>query len=154
MQFEVLARQAAARLGLSEACSAAPTRRRPPASPPRPAGAASATAPSWPAEERLLIELMASDRAVAPGDRRAARSQHFRAADLRDAGDADRPRPGRTAGRSAKWSTVCPAALGQLLAAAAMGDGPSVPDAEERSQAADDCLRRIDGARRRARNAK
>ena len=144
LQFELLARQAAARLGLSEtvfrrartAPAAAP---RPPAGEPR---------LRWPAEERLLIELMATDRAVADWAAARAALTRFTAADLRDAGDQivaawEQGRPlGDVVDR-------LPRALAEGLSAAAIGGGP-VMAADERMRAAEDCVRRIDTRTARA----
>ena len=144
LQFELLARQAAARLGLSEtvfrrartAPAAAP---RPPAGEPR---------LRWPAEERLLIELMATDRAVADWAAARAALTRFTAADLRDAGDQivaawEQGRPlGDVVDR-------LPKALAEGLSAAAIGGGP-VMAADERMRAAEDCVRRIDTRTARA----
>ena len=144
LQFELLARQAAARLGLSEtvfrrartAPAAAP---RPPAGEPR---------LRWPAEERLLIELMATDRAVADWAGARAALTRFTAADLRDAGDQivaawEQGRPlGDVVDR-------LPRALAEGLSAAAIGGGP-VMAADERMRAAEDCVRRIDTRTARA----
>ena len=142
VQFALLARQAAMRLGLNEdvfrrARSATP--------PPGPAGRPlpASGARKWPAAERMLVELMAADRAVATWERAQDALDHFEAAELRDAGRA----------LGAAWSEGravaqvidgLAAPVAQLLSAAALGHGP-VLDAEERLRAAEDCLRRIEG---------
>jgi len=146
LQFELLARQAAARLGLSESVfrrgqatvGASPARAVP----------AAAVPSTWPAEERLLIELMASDRAVAQTPAVSAALERFTAADLRDAGE----QIARAWADGRPVSEVVdrlPGALGQMLAAAAMGEG-AMREPGERLQAADDCVRRIEARAARA----
>ncbi len=141
VQFELLARQAAARLGLSEEVFRRARTAAVPSAAPRPAPAG-ALPPSWPVEERLLVELMATDRAVA--DRAAVRDAlaRFGAADLKEAGEqiAAAWEQGRPVSDVVDRQ---PAALAQVLTAALMGDGPALAP-EERMQAADDCVRRID----------
>jgi DNA primase len=146
VQFELLARQAAARLGLSEeifrrARSAAPAVA---AAPPPPA----VPAPSWPAEERLLVELMAIDRAVADTPTVGAALAHFSAPDLKQAAEqiAAAWAQGRPVGEIIEGMTP---AVAHLLSAAVMGDGTSM-EPDERRQAAEDCVRRIDARTARA----
>ena len=144
LQFELLARQAAARLGLSETVFR--RARTAPVAAPRPT--AGDARPRWPAEERLLIELMATDRAVADWAGARAALTRFTAADLRDAGDQivaawEQGRPlGDVVDR-------LPKALAEGLSAAAIGGGP-VMAADERMRAAEDCVRRIDTRTARA----
>ena len=144
LQFELLARQAAARLGLSETVFR--RARTAPVAAPRPT--AGDARPRWPAEERLLIELMATDRAVADWAGARAALTRFTAADLRDAGDQivaawEQGRPlGDVVDR-------LPRALAEGLSAAAIGGGP-VMAADERMRAAEDCVRRIDTRTARA----
>jgi DNA primase len=146
VQFELLARQAAARLGLSEeifrrARSAAPAAA---AAPPPPVTAT----PSWPAEERLLVELMAIDRAIADAPPVRAALALFGAPDLQQAAEqiAAAWEQGRPVGEVV--DRMAPA-VAQLLGAAVMGDGTAMaPD--ERRQAAEDCVRRIDARTARA----
>jgi DNA primase len=140
VQFEVLVRQAVARLGVSEEIFRRARRASAPPAAPRPIAAATPAA-NWPAEERLLIELMACERSIgASATARAALTQ-FTAAELRDAG----------AQIAAAWEQNRPLddvidrlspALATMLTAAVMGDGP-VLEAGERQQAAEDCVRRI-----------
>jgi DNA primase len=86
VHFELLARQAAARLGISEAvfrrsaAAAAPARPAPTASPP--------PAAAWPPRELQLIQGMAIDRQVAQAIRERGTLQRFRAAELVRAGEA------------------------------------------------------------------
>jgi DNA primase len=140
VQFELLARQAAARLGVSEDVFRRARGAAMPNAPLRPAPPA-ATAPRWPAEERLLVELMASDRAVATRISVREALARFTVADLKRAGEEI----------AAAWehgrplSDVVdrqPETLVEVLTAALMGDGPPL-GAEERTRAADDCVRRI-----------
>ena len=144
LQFELLARQAAARLGLSETVFR--RARTAPVAAPRPT--AGDARPRWPAEERLLIELMATDRAVADWAGARAALTRFTAADLRDAGDQivaawEQGRPlGDVVDR-------LPKALAEGLSAAAIGGGP-VMAADQRMRAAEDCVRRIDTRTARA----
>jgi len=146
VQFELLARQAAARLGLSEeifrrARSAAPAAAAPAPLP-------GAPAPSWPAEERLLVELMAIDRAVAAAPLVSAAVAHFSAPDLKQAAEqiAQAWQQGRPVGEII--DRMAPA-VAHLLSAAVMDDGSTMaPD--ERRQAAEDCVRRIDARAARA----
>jgi DNA primase len=142
LQFEMLARQAAARLGLSENVFRRAHAAATPGNPPPPVNHPKAAAPTWPAEERLLIELMASDRAVGASAAVAAALEQFRAADLRDAG-AEIARAWADGRPVSEVIDRLPTALGQLLAAAMMGERSSLPDGSERMQAAEDCLRRI-----------
>ena len=86
VQFELLARQAAARLGLSEdvfrraRAGSAPVR---PSAPPPAQGAAA----SWPARELQLVQGMALDSEVARSIRKRGTLQHFRAEALARAGE-------------------------------------------------------------------
>lgn len=147
VQFAVLVRQAAARLGLGEevfrrARGGAPNA---PASP-RPAPPPAA-ATAWPAEERMLVELMAADRVAAEFVAARGTLPRFRTPELADAG----------ARLVAAWESGrplgdvvedLPPALASRLTAAALGSGP-LGDAAERLRAAEDCARRIEerGAR-------
>jgi DNA primase len=140
VQFELLVRQAVARLGVSEEIFR--RARTAAASPPavRPATAA-ARPSSWPVEERLLVELMAMDHEI--GASAAAREalEQFSAPDLKDAGErvATAWHEGRPVGEVVEG---LPPALAQVLSAAVMGEGANL-EAGERQQAADDCMRRI-----------
>lgn len=142
LQFAVLARQAAVRLGLSEevfrrARGSAPA---PPAGPVAP--------PRWPAEERLLIELMATDRVVAELVAERDTLVHVRTPELADAGRrlAEAWASGR---RLSEVIEALPAALATRLTAAALEQGP-LGDAAERLRAAEDCARRIEERAARA----
>lgn len=87
VQFELLARQAAARLGLNEDVF---HRARSAAAPPpvQPAPVASAAAsPAWPPRELQLVQGMAIDPKVARSIRERGTLARFRAADLARAGD-------------------------------------------------------------------
>jgi len=147
LYFELLARQAAGRLGLSESVFQRGQAAPPPAGR-APAPAAPAAPPSWPAEERLLVELMASDRAVAGAPAVGAALQRFSAADLRDVGEqiARAWADGRPVSEVVDRS---PSAVAQVLTAAVMGEGAML-DAAERMQAATDCVRRIEARAARA----
>jgi DNA primase len=86
VHFELLARQAAARLGISESVfrrtAAAPTQTRPaPAASPAPSAA-------WPPRELQLIQGMAIDRHVAQAIQQRGTLQLFRARELAEAGEA------------------------------------------------------------------
>jgi DNA primase len=146
VQFELLARQAAARLGVSEELFRRARRGAPAAAAaaPPPAG----PAPTWPAEERLLVELMAIDRAVAGAPPVAAALAHFSAPDLKQAAEriAAAWDEGRALGEIIDGMAP---AVAQVLSAAMMGDGSAMAP-EERRQAADDCVRRIDARMARA----
>jgi DNA primase len=140
VQFELLVRQAVARLGVNEEIF----RRARAAAAPAPAVRPSAapTAPgSWPAEERLLVELMAIDHEIGTSAAAAEALEHFAAPDLKDAGAliVAAWHEGRPAGEAIE---KLPPALAQMLSAAVMGEGAKLEGAERR-QAADDCLRRI-----------
>lgn len=147
MQFALLARTAAARLGVGEEVfRSARGGGRPPA-PAAPAPASTA-APRWPSEERLLVELLAIDGEVARWAPARAALAHFRAADLAQAGTAvaDAWAEGRPV---SDVFDQLPAGLGRQLAAAVMGDGAGLAPAE-RLQAAGDCVRRIEQRAARA----
>lgn len=147
VQFAVLVRQAAARLGLGEevfrgargAAAAAPPSR--PAPPPGAAG-------KWPAEERLLVELMAADKVAAEFVAARGTLPRFRTPELADAGarlvaawEAGRP--------LGEVIEDLPPALAGRLTAAALASGP-LGDAAERLRAAEDCARRIEERAARA----
>lgn len=140
VQFELLVRQAVARLGVGEEIFRRARQAAAPASAPRPA-APSAPPPSWPPEERLLIELMAADRAIAASAVACDALAQFSATDLRDAGAliAAAWQQGRPV---AEVIEQLPRALAHTLTAAVMGDGP-MREPDERRQAAEDCARRI-----------
>jgi DNA primase len=147
VQFAVLVRHAAARLGLGEevfrgargAAAGPATGARP--APPPPAAA-------WPAEERLLVELMAADRVAAEFVAARGTLAHFRTPELAAAG----------ARLAAAWESgrllgdiieELPPALASRLTAAALDSGP-LGDAAERLRAAEDCARRIEERAARA----
>jgi DNA primase len=144
VQFQLLARHAAQRLGLSEAVFARGRAAQPAAAAPRPRAADAA--PSWPVEERMLTELIAADRQVAAWPPARDAVARFQAADLREA----------AASLLAAWDgghevadviERFPAALARTLAAAVVGSAVA-PD--ERMQVADDCVRRIEARSARA----
>ena len=147
VQFAMLANQAASRLGLGEeifrrARGAAPAR-------PAPAPVASPAAiAKWPAEERMLVEIMAADRAAAELVAARGTLAQLRTAELADAGRkvaeawaADRP--------LSDVVETLPAALAQRVTAMALSDGP-LGDAAERLRAVEDCARRIEERTARA----
>jgi DNA primase len=140
VQFELLVRQAVARLGVGEEIFRRARQASVPANAPRPAPA-QAPPSSWPPEERLLIELMATDRAIAAAPPARDALAQFSAADLKDAGEqiAAAWEQGRPVGEVIE--RLAPA-LAQALSAAVMDDGPMHEPAERR-QAAEDCARRI-----------
>jgi DNA primase len=140
VQFELLVRQAVARLGVGEEIFRRTRQAAVPPGAPRPAPA-SAPAPGWPPAERLLIELMAADRAIAIAPPARAALAQFSAADLREAGEriAAAWEQGRPIGEVIE--RLAPA-LAQALSAAVMGEGP-MREPEERRQAAEDCAQRI-----------
>jgi DNA primase len=145
VQFQLLARQAAQRLGLSEVVFARARASQPAAAvAARPATAA--PAPRWPVEERMLIELIAADRRVATWPPARDAVARFQAADLRDAAVSLLAAwdDGRQA---ASVIDGLPPALARTLAAAVV-DGPVAPD--ERMQVAEDCVRRIEAHTARA----
>jgi DNA primase len=138
VQFAVLARQAAARLGLNEdifrrARSAAPS------APPAPARAT--TPKSWPVEERMLVELMAADRVVAELVAHRGTLAGFRTPELADAGErlVQAWESGRPLGEVVEQ---LPPALAARLTAVTLEQGP-LGDAAERLHGAEDCARRI-----------
>jgi DNA primase len=138
VQFALLARQAAERVGLGEDVF---RRARSGAAPPPPRRTAP-DATAWPAEERLLVQIMAVDAAVARSAPVREALARFRAAELAHAGEAivtahEEERPVSDA------IDALPETLARLLAGAVMGDGPAM-DAAERAQAAQDCVRRIE----------
>ena len=145
VQYAVLVRQGAARLGLGEEVfrrargAAQPAR---PAPPPVPATA-------WPAEERMLVELMAADRVAAEFVAARGTLERFRTPELADAG----------ARLVAAWESGRPLgdvvgelspALASRLTAAALDSGGPLGDAAERLRAAEDCARRIEERTKRA----
>ena len=138
VQFDLLARRAAERLGLPDDVflrarrAAAATQSTPPVR---------RTAPRWPADERLLVELIATDAGIATSQETRAVLAHFAAADLRDAGErlATAWETGRPVGEVAD---ALDADLKQLVSAAVMA--PAMMDADERHRAAADCVRRIE----------
>jgi DNA primase len=140
VQFEMLVRQSVARLGVSEEIFRRARHATAPAPAPRVAPAA-APAPRWPAEERLLIELMACEAGIATAPSVRAALADFSAAELRAAGEQialawehGRPVSEVVDGLSPQ--------LVQTLTAALMNDGPLL-EAAERRQAAEDCVERI-----------
>ncbi len=142
MQLAQLVRQAAARLGLPEdvfrrARGAAPSPTRAPATP---VGAAGEQA--WPIEERMLIEIMAADPAVAAWVVARGTLARLRAADLAAAGE--RIAAAAVAGRPlADVIEALPDALARRLTTSALETGP-LADATERMRAAEDCVQRIE----------
>lgn len=141
VQAAVLARQAALRLGMPEdvfrrgraAAGVPPAMSRP--------AAASPSGGTWPAAERMLVELMAADRSVAEWEPARAALGQFEAADLRDAGHAvcGAWRDGRAIATAIDGLG---APLAQLLSAAALGQG-AIAGVQERRRAAEDCVQRI-----------
>ncbi|MGE0520532.1 MAG: DNA primase [Candidatus Binatia bacterium] len=142
VHFAVLARQAAARAGVGEEVF---RRARPNAAPvPRPR----ARGAPWPPEERLLIEVMAADQALARWVVERGTLAHFRTAELARAGE--HIAAAWAAGRPiADVLEELPGALGSQLAPAVLGAGP-LAEAAERVQAAEDCTRRIEARAARA----
>jgi DNA primase len=138
VQFEMLARHAAARLGVSEEVL---RRGRRPAAAPRPVPAPTATGHgAWPAAERLLIELMAADRSVATWEPARAALGRFESVELREAGSAVAAAAARGEQCAVALDRVSPA-LATMLSAAALAQGTLEPD--ERRRAAEDCVQRI-----------
>jgi DNA primase len=144
VQFQLLARQAAQRLGLSEVVFARVRAAQPPA--PAAPRAPAAAAPTWPVEERMLIELIAADRRVATWPPARDAVARLQAADLRDAG-ASLLAAWDAGHQAADVIDRLPPALARTLAAAVLG-GAVAPD--ERMQVADDCVRRIEARTARA----
>jgi DNA primase len=122
VQFELLARQAAARLGLSEDVFRRARAASAPARPTAPSLQKPAL-PSWPARELQLLQGMAIDAEVARAIRSRGTLQHFRAEELARAGAliAAAWDDGRTPSEILE-------SLGQSVADAVtpaiMGDGP------------------------------
>ena len=147
VQFVMLAQQAAQRLGIGEEIFRQARRAAAAAAPARPA-VPTAAAPAWPPEERLLIEVMAVDGAVAASLGARGTLAHFRAADLADAGN--RIVAAWAAGRPLGEVTEgLPDVLARLLTTVALAEGP-LGDADDRRHAAEDCARRIEGRAARA----
>ncbi|HSP95662.1 MAG TPA: DNA primase [Candidatus Dormibacteraeota bacterium] len=143
VQLAVLARQAAARLGLSEELFRR-ARGGAPSAPP-----ARATTPkAWPVEERLLVELMAADRVVAELVAERGTLARFRTPELADAGErlVQAWQSGRPLGEVVEQ---LPPALAARLTAVALEQGP-LGDAAERLHGAEDCARRIEEQSARA----
>ncbi len=143
VQFALLARQAADRLGIGEdvfrrarRAGAQPVRVAAPQPGPPPVST------QWPAEERLLVEVMAADRDVAAWVVERGTLARFRTAPLAEAGHriADAWAAGRPL---AEVIEALPAPLAQRLTAVALQEGP-LGEAAERLQAAEDCARRIE----------
>lgn len=141
----LMARRAGERLGLSEgvfrrvrvAPAAAPVATKP-----------TPVAPNWPAEERLLVEIMAADGSVAADPAVRSALARFTALDLRAvaeelvaAGEDERPL-GEVIDRLSP-------ALVPLVSAAALGQGQAM-SGDERNQAVADCVRRIEERAARA----
>src|SRR5512143_568823 len=133
VQFAVLARQAAARLGLSEDIFRR-ARSGAPAAPPAPARAT--TPKAWPVEDRLLVELMAADRVVAELVAERGTLARFRTPELADAGErlVQAWQSGRPLGEVVEH---LPPALAARLTAVALEQGP-LGDAAERLHGAED----------------
>ena len=140
VQFELLARHAAARLGLSEetfrrARSAAPAAPAPRPTPAKPSAA-------WPATELMLVKLMAVEPEVARAVLAGGTLARFKAADLAQAGEQI----------GAAWAQGRP--VGELLdqwteplknsiAAALLGEGP-IAETDDRSGTAAGLVQRIE----------
>jgi DNA primase len=136
MQFDLLARRSAERLGLPDDVFSRARRAARSAMPP---AAERSAPPRWPAEERILVEIIAADQSIAAWPPAREALAHFSAADLRDAGEQ----------LIATWSAQrpvgevidqLPPALKQLVSAAVMAGEMG---ADERRCAAEDCVRRI-----------
>jgi DNA primase len=137
VQFDLLARRSAQRLGLPDDVFSRARRATRSALPP---AAAPSAPPRWPAEERILVEIIAADRSIAAWPPARAALAHFSAVDLRDAGEQ----------LMAAWSAQrpvgevidqLPAAVKQLVSAAVLAGEMG---SDERRCAAEDCVRRID----------
>jgi DNA primase len=151
VQFAMLAGQAAQRLGIGEEIFRRARRAGATASPLRPTGAPPApvaAAPDWPSEERVLVEVMAADSAIATEIAARGTLEHFHAADLADAGRrlAAAVAAGRPLGEVIE---TLPAGLARRLATVALDAGP-LGDAGERRRAAEDCAQRIEARAARA----
>jgi DNA primase len=145
VQFAMLAGQAAQRLGIGEEIFRRARGAGAPASPMRPTVAPPAPvarSANWPSEERVLIEVMAVDGAIATEIAARGTLEYFRAADLADAGRrlAAAVASGRPLGEVIE---TLPAGLAQRLATVALDAGP-LGDASERRRAAEDCAQRIE----------
>lgn len=147
VQFALLTRQAAQRLGLDEEVFRRVRRSAAQAAPATPA-VPRAAAPSWPPEERLLVEVMAVDGTVAAEVVARDTLAHFHAADLADAGRriAAAWAAGRPLGEVAER---LPPALAHHLTTVALAEGP-LGSADDRRHAAEDCARRIEARAARA----
>ena len=146
VQFAVLVRQAAARLGLSEDVFRRARSGTPAAAP---AAAARAMTPSaWPPEEKMLVELMAADRMAAELVAERGTLAHLRTPELADAGTrlVQAWQDGRAL---SEVVDDLPPALANRLTAVALEQGP-LGDAAERLRAAEDCARRIEERAARA----
>jgi DNA primase len=147
VQFEMLARHAAARLGVSEEVF-----RRARAATPAPRATAPASAPApaaWPPAELALVEAMAVDREVAEW---AARHDGLALVTSGDLADAGRRIVGAWEDGHAIAEVVetLPEELGRRLTSALLGEGPLSADAD-RMRLAEDCVRRLQEEAERAR---
>jgi DNA primase len=145
VQFELLARQAAQRLGVGEEIFRRGRRGATPLAPATPSPAS----PRWPAEERLLLEAMAVDAEVALWVGRRGTLALFGSGDLAEAGR--RIIEARERRRSvAEVLDELPAPLRQSLTAILVGHGP-LAELADRMKMAEDCVARVEeqAARRR-----
>jgi hypothetical protein len=144
-QFNLLAREAAQRLGVDESLfrdmrSAAPAAPSPQAAPPR-------SAATWRPEEATLLEAMALDREVAALVAQRGVLTAFSNRELAEAGGAlieswDRARSGSAV------VDALPPVLAERITAALLGEGPLA--AGDRLRTARDCIARIENRARRA----
>jgi DNA primase len=146
VQFALLARQAADRLGLGEEVFQRARTQTAPAV--AKATAAPASPRAWPPTELLLVQLMACDRDVAIAVAGRATPPRFRCAELAEA----------AARVTAAWEQGRPVGeivdelggpLGAAIASAVMGDGP-IGDIENPTEAALGLVARIDKESARA----
>jgi DNA primase len=145
VQFELLARHAAARLGIDDGVF---RRARGGPGEPRPQAAAAKASAVWPPAERTLVEVIAIDRQAAEWVEREGGLDLLASRDLADAGrrivaawDEGRPIADVVAG--------LPEPLAQRLAALMVGAGP-LADAD-RMKLADECMQRLRAQASRAR---
>ncbi len=149
VQFEMLARQAAARLGVDEEIFRR-ARRAVPSAPPATAQPVEVAPPKWPAAERALIEAMAVDATVAARVAERGCLELFTDADLAQAGARliDAWQHGRAVGEVVE---ALPQTMARHLTAVLLGSGP-LGGEMDRSHLVEDLVARLESdAERRQR---